>query len=268
MQLIKRFRPILTAIGLQLFVLIVLLLLVQGLWYGFAITLSLWAKVSIQSVGAVALSYIFRLRLWWIIIQLVAPFAIVLALIFNVPTWLYPLAFFALLLFYWNSADERVPLYLSNKTTWKALGDILDEDLLESNQQGKDNKPFRFVDLGCGFSGTLVTLARRFPQHNFTGVETAPVPYLVSIIRCWISGLNNVNIQRKSLWSVDLSGYQYVYAFLSPEPMPRLYKKITAEMPGGSKFISNSFNVPESPASKTLILNDRRETELHIWEND
>ncbi|WP_419904728.1 hypothetical protein [Kiloniella sp.] len=260
MQLLKRFRPILTAIGLQLLVLIGLLILIQGLWHGFSITLSLWEKVGIQAVGAVLISYIVRLPMWWIFIQFITPFALVLAITFNIPTWVYPLAFFALLMFYWNSADERVPLYLSNKTTWKALGDLLEKDLLNG-----DSKPIHFIDLGCGFSGTLVTLAKRFPRHTFTGVETAPLPYLVSLIRCQLSGLNNVHIQRKSLWDVDLSNYECCYAFLSPEPMPRLYKKIISEMPKGSNFISNSFTVPEHPPMDTRILDDRRQTELHIW---
>ncbi|MFD2205569.1 hypothetical protein [Kiloniella antarctica] len=261
MQLLNRFRPILTAIGLQLIVLIGLFLVIQTLWQGFSITLSLWTKVGIQAGGALLLSYIFRLPMWWIIIQFTAPFAIMLAIIFNLPTWLYPLAFFALLLFYWNSADERVPLYLSNKITWKALGDILD-----TGSSTKSTKPIHFMDLGCGFSGTLVALAKRFPQHHFTGVETAPLPYLVSLIRCLLSGHDNIKIQRKSLWDVDLSKYNYVYAFLSPEPMSRLYKKITAEMPKDGRFISNSFVVPDFPSNDTRILDDRRQTELHIWE--
>ena len=152
-------------------------------------------------------------------------------------------------------------MYLSNKTTWKALGDIL-----ETGSSTKSDKPIHFIDLGCGFSGTLVALARRFPQHRFTGVETAPLPYLVSLIRCRLSGRDNIDIQRKSLWDVDLSGYNFVYAFLSPEPMPRLYKKITAEMSKGGRFISNSFVVPDFPQNDTRILDDRRQTELHIWD--
>ena len=261
MQLLKRFSPILTVIGIQLVVLIGLYLLIQGLWQGFSFSLSLWAKVSIQAAGAVLVSYLFRLPLWWIAIQFIIPFAVVLAIIFDLPTWVYPLTFFALLLFYWNSADERVPLYLSNKTTWKALADLLEEDRLSG-----DNKPIHFIDLGSGFSGTLVALARQFPRHTFTGAETAPLPYLVSIIRCQISGLDNVHVQRKSLWDADLSRYQWAYAFLSPEPMPRLFKKVISEMPKGSKFISNSFVVPNNPPTDTRILEDRRQTELHIWD--
>ena len=251
----KNFLPILIALLAQLIVLVILLALIQGLWHGFQLIFALWPKLLFQMLGAVLLSYLFKLPRWWFLIQLILPIAVVFALSLPAPTWIYPLTFFLLLFFFWNSAHERVPLYLTNKTTNLALGDLLE----------KEKVPINFIDLGCGLAGSLNVLAGRFPQHSFTGIETAPFPYILSKIRCALSGHKNVVILRKNIWDADLSPYQYAYAFLSPEPMPRLFDKVTNEMKHGATFISNSFDVLNSPAPRILDLMDKRQTKLHIW---
>jgi len=252
---IKINSPILIAIIAQLISLAALLAIIQGLLHGFEIILPLWAKILFQAVGAALLSFSFRQARWWILIQLIIPVAVVLALNFNIPSWFYLLGFFILLFFFWNSANERVPLYLSNKATWTALGDLL----------ANEKEPIHFIDLGCGLAGTLVALAQRFPQHSFTGVETAPFPYVMSKLRCKISGLDNINILRKNMWDVDLKDFKYTYVFLSPEPMPKLLNKFNNEAKKGAKLISNSFNVTHSPAEDVIVLKDKRRTKLHIW---
>jgi hypothetical protein len=64
-----------------------------------------------------------------------------------------------------------------------------------------------------------------------------------------------------------LSRYDVAYAFLSPQPMPRLYEKVVAEMKPDTLFISNSFVVPDNPADEIAEVDDARETKLHLWRN-
>jgi len=194
----------------------------------------------------------FGLARWWAPLNLFLPWAAYYSLQLALPPWLYLAAFFLTVAVFWNAAGERIPLFLTNAKTWAAL-----EDLIPAAQDTS------VVDLGSGLGGTLGHLSKRFPGHGFLGVETAPVPYWISKIR--LSGHDNVTLRYGDFWDVSLEPFNVVYCFLSPVPMERLYAKAKEEMRTGSLFVSNSFDVPGSPADEVREVADRRQTKLHIW---
>ena len=155
---------------------------------------------------------------------------------------------------FWNAARDRVPLYLSNRLTWSALAELLPE-----------RPDPAFLDAGSGLGGTLAHLARQRPRGRFTGIESAPLPYAFCWLRLRVLGPANARLAYGDFWQEDLSRYDVVYCFLSPEPMPALYRKVCAEMRPGSLFISNSFEVPGAPADEIVKVADRRRTRLFVW---
>jgi len=207
-----------------------------------------------QSGLAALLGWFFGLRRWWLVFQLLLPPALALGVWAQAPSWIYPSAFLALLLIYWNSAGEKVPLYLTNRKTRTALAELLPE-----------KTDLAFADLGCGFGGVLAYLARRRPLASFAGIESAPALFLASWLRLKFFGPPNVSIIFRDYWKQDLGRYDVVYCFMSPAPMAELYAKVRSEMRPGSLFISNSFKVPEFPADETVAVGDRRGTKLHVW---
>jgi len=56
-----------------------------------------------------------------------------------------------------------------------------------------------------------------------------------------------------------------VYAFLSTEPMSRLWQKVAQEMRPGSVFVSNSFQVPDVEPTSVVVVNDSRQTHLYFY---
>jgi len=159
-------------------------------------------------------------------------------------------AFVATLLVFWNAGSDRVPLYLSNARTWQALIDLVPKD-----------KPYRLIDLGCGLGGTLTAVRQARPLCLCFGVETAPIPYFLSKLRAGRAA----TVQFRSLWDVDLSDYDLVYCFLSPEPMTDLFAKAKMQMQPGTLFVSNSFAVPGNPPDRVITVDDRRGTTLFLW---
>src|SRR3990167_9236383 len=161
---------------------------------------------------------------------------------------------FVLVLLNWNSIGERVPLYLTGAQTRKELMALL-------AQQAPD---FRFVDLGCGPAGSLLSLARQFPRAQFVGVETAPLSFVIA----WLRALprSNCRIRYENLWRTDLAQFDVVYCFLSPAPMARLWAKAQAQMPAGSHLVSNTFEVPGVPADRQVELHDWRNSRLLLWQ--
>jgi SAM-dependent methyltransferase len=172
------------------------------------------------------------------------------------PLWFYPFVIGVIFIFYANTLTERVPLYLTNRTTWTALSQILDNSIAGVTFIGHP----AFVDLGCGLGGALVYLAHAHPDWKFVGVETAPGPYLIAKLRT--ATLTNVEIRFQSLWKTDLAAFDVVYAFLSPAPMPRLHAKAAAQMRPGTVLISNSFWADAQPFDGIVEVNDARSTRL------
>lgn len=156
---------------------------------------------------------------WWVPVQIILPPATLVATAWQVPPWIFLLIYVVMVLVYWNTARNRVPLYLTNRTTWAAMAELLPVQ-----------KGGQFLDIGCGIGGALLYLARQRPDMTFTGIESAPLPFILAWLRRLLSGARNVTLKYGDFWKEDLSRYDVAYAFLSPEPMSRLYEKAKAEM--------------------------------------
>lgn len=243
--------PVLSAIAAQLIAGALVLAAAKG-GGAFGLSIHLQAILAAQGVLAALIGHGFKLDWWWAPIHLAVPYTIWGALALGLPGWVYPTAFFALLLVFAGAGRDRVPLYLSNRKTIDALAALLPK------QDG-----FQFIDLGCGLGGPLRELARQRPDGMFEGIETAPLSYAAARLRLWRSP--NARVRFGDLWSGDLSRHDTVYCFLSPQPMPRLYKKARAEMKPGALLISNSFEVPGHPADEIIEVGDRRQTKLLLW---
>jgi len=194
-----------------------------------------------------------KLARWWAPILLLLPAALGASLYFSVPPWVYLTCFLALVIVFWNAAGERVPLYLTNSRTWAAIDGLIGRDASS------------FIDLGCGLGGILVYLGRRRPDMTFTGIESAPIPYMISKLRVRLFGPKNVYIRFGDMWAENLGDFDTVYGFLSPQPMSRLYRKVTTEMRPETTFISNSFAVEGQEPDDIIDVEDRRQTRLLIW---
>lgn len=242
--------PILTALLAQLAALLVTQLLAHLAIINADNDLVLLAQGALAALLGLAL----RLPWWWLPVNLLFPLLVVHTLSLGLPPWLFLIAFGLLLLFNWNSARERVPLYLSNRDTWEGINQLLPK-----------RKTLRFIDLGSGLGGTLFYLAQRHPQHHFCGIESSPLPFAISWLRRRLRGLDNVELHPGNFWRQGLGQYDVVYAFLSPVPMQQLHDKCRREMSRGGLLISNSFTVPQNPPDESITLNDSRQTTLHCW---
>lgn len=211
------------------------------------------ALASLQALLALGASvWLGQPRWWWALQLLFVPGLLLCSRLDLSPGWLLG-GFAVLALLNWNSFGERVPLYLTGRGTERQLHRLLDE--LPAG--------FALVDLGCGLAGTLRRLARAYPRARFVGVETAPLVFAIAWLRCL--GLRNCRVHYRSLWQEPLGDYDAVYCFLSPAPMPRLWRKARAEMRPGSLLISNSFAIPGVPPQGEIALNDWRDSRLLLW---
>lgn len=241
--------PILKAIAAQ----VLGWLAVAGLIYAGSLPgQSLLGLVLFQGGVAAASSLALKSDRWWLLIHLAFSPALVLASRLDLAPGWFLAAFILLALVYWSSFRTQVPLYLSNRATGQALLDLLPE-----------GPRLSVMDLGCGTGSLLKHLALARPLIRFTGIETAPIPWLAA--RLATRSLANCRVSRGDFWPHSLLDYDLVYAFLSPVPMERLWSKARAEMKPGSLLVSNSFAIPGVIPENIILVPDRRQTELYLY---
>jgi len=211
----------------------------------------LWPLVAAQAVAAAGAATALRSARWWLPIHLAfSPLAFVAHGIGLAPGW-YLAAFLVLVAFYWTSFRTQVPLYLTNRATVAAVAALLPA------------QPLRLLDAGSGTGALVRPLARLRPDCRFHGIEAAPAPYWLS--RVLSRGYANVVLERGDFFTPSWADYDVVYAFLSPVPMARVWRKANREMRPGSLFVSNSFAVPDVTPEHVVAAGDRRATRLFLY---
>lgn len=206
---------------------------------------------------AAGLSYVAKLARWWLIIQLLFAPALVATLTLNIPSHFFLGAFLLLLLVFWNTYRTQVPLYLSSNKVWRALENYL--------PHSKPGTSFSFIDIGSGLGGVLTHLAGIRPDGIFSGIESAPLPFLWSWLRIRLGGYHQCRVHWGDLWECDLAPYDVVFAYLSPAPMERLWHKAQTEMKPGALFISSTFTVPGHTPIEIIQVDDLHHSTLLVW---
>lgn len=186
----------------------------------------------VQGVAAAALARWRKMASWWLVIQLLFPFALAFALALHLPSWIYLAAFVALLALYWSTFRTQVPFYPSGPATWAAVEALLPQ-----------GRPLRCIDIGSGFGGLVMYLAARHPQHSFTGIELAPLPWLASLARAFLAR-SAARFVRGDYHALNFADYDLVFAYLSPAAMPALWRKARSEMNKGALLLSYEFPIP------------------------
>lgn len=207
----------------------------------------------LQGLLAGLVSYCLRMPIWWAPIHFTFIPLSIATLALNISSSWFFSFFFCLLLIYGRIYKTRVPLYLSNKNVNVAL-----EAFLPKHHR------FSFVDLGSGCGGLLKNMESIHKNGMFYGIESAPLPFLISKIRN-IFRTSNCTIFWGDFWKYDFSKYDVVYAYLSPTSMQSLWHKASKEMRPGSLLVSNTFIIPGITPYKSIKLNDFSNSTLHLW---
>jgi SAM-dependent methyltransferase len=196
--------------------------------------------VMLQALLAAGLARAAGMARWWPWIHLLFPPAVAVAHALRLPPWLFLAAFVALVLLYWSSFRTQVPYYPSRRATWDAVAGLLPQD-----------RPVSFIDIGSGFGGLSLHLARQRRDGRFAGIELAPLPWLVSRLRAAASG-SGADFRLGDYEALHLGDYDVVFAYLSPAAMPRLWEKARGEMRAGALLLSCEFPIPGKAADLVL----------------
>ena len=197
-----------------------------------------WLGAISQGACAALIATLLGSPWWWRLIHLCFMPLLVWAHGLMLPGWVWPAGFFLLLLFFGWPGGSRAPLYLTRRADRAAVLSLLPAH------------PSRVIDLGCGDGALLRHLARARPDCLFVGLEQAPLSWAWA----WLAarGIRNLSIVHGDFWRYSLSGYDLVYAFLSPAAMTRLWHKARAEMSSDALLVSYRFPLPDLTPSAAI----------------
>lgn len=210
-----------------------------------------WLLLALQALIACLVAHGLGMARWWALLHLIFAPAVAAALALGFSPALSGGIFLLLLaVFGVRTMTDQVPLFLSSRRALHALLRVL------------PTEEFSLLDPGAGTGRALAAVRRHRPRARLEGVETAPLPWLLAAI---IGRFGGYRVYFGDLWSCDLSRHDFVYAYLSPAAMPRLWQKARAEMRRGSVLISNAFAVPGQPADEIIRYGREAGAVLYLW---
>ena len=198
----------------------------------FHVTVSKVLFMIIQGVMAALLARILNLAIWWQWILLIFPLAVWMTLKLNLSPDLLFGWFLLLVLVYWSVFLTQVPYYPSGDEALEVVAKLIDHE-----------KNLKVAEIGSGLGGLSIKLSKIHPLSSYIGIEIAPLPFLVSLVRSKFLS-SKVIFKLGNYEKLDFADFDLVYAYLSPAAMPKLYEQCKAQMKPGSILVSHEFIVP------------------------
>ena len=119
-----------------------------------------------------------------------------------------------------------------------------------AENKAETNKNYRIADLGSGWGGMLLKLARIYPNSKITGYEISPWPRWISKLRSLFH--KNITLRNEDFFEYKMNEFDILFCYLSPTHMEKLAEKFD-HLPAGKIIISASFAIPGWTPQKTEI---------------
>lgn len=236
-----------------IFLLTQLSLIFSGSSYKSGTGLTVLELVMMQAVLASALSYCLNMAVWWRWIHLFFPLAMLAMTYWQLPNEVYFVGFVISLSLFWTTFRTQVPFYPSRPTVWKQVAKLMPKD-----------KQIRIIDIGSGLGDMSMHIAKVRPDCQIEGIEIAPLPWLVSLVRAKLSRSNAI-FTLGDYHALDFADYDIIFAYLSPAAMMALWQKASNEMKSGSLLISLEFEIPGVKPSIQIAATDNSPA-MYAWQ--
>jgi hypothetical protein len=98
------------------------------------------------------------------------------------------------------------------------------------------------AELGSGWGGVAIALAKRYPNHQIVGYEVSVLPFLFCRLRLMLFPQKNLKILRSDFMQIELSSAALAICYLAPDSMIELASKLEREMRAGALVLTNTFS--------------------------
>jgi hypothetical protein len=119
------------------------------------------------------------------------------------------------------------------------------------------------VELGSGWGGMALFLARKYPNAEVIAFETSPIPWLVSKLRAYLLCQKNIRFERKDFFLCPLPQAQLFFCYLSAPLMKKLSQKLV-QIPK-AMIVSHTFALPGYTPLKIITADDIYHTRVYLY---
>lgn len=247
-----RLKPATTALMLQLCALMITFTLWVAASQSLPLLDHMYALAVVQGSMALLLASLFRMAVWWRVIQFMFPIGLLAMQQLALPSWVYLVGFIFTLSLFWTTFRTQVPFYPSQPEVWRRLENHLPKD-----------RSIHLIDIGSGLGDLVMHLARVNPHGSFYGIEIAPLPWLISVCRKKLRGDDNAGFTLGNYHALDFTQFDVVFAYLSPAAMEALWHKASSEMKPGSLLMSYEFAIPGVEPDDVLASEGK--PPIYVW---
>jgi len=124
----------------------------------------------------------------------------------------------------------------------------------------------RIYELGSGWGGMAVALARRYPDRPVVGFELSFIPWLFSRIRLLARPCPNLSFRMADFRNADLSDAAFCMCYLAGPSMDGLDRKLRRELPAGALILSNTFALHQWQPLDMVEARDRFHSPVYLYE--
>lgn len=108
-------------------------------------------------------------------------------------------------------------------------------------------------DLGCGDGRVLFSLAEKYPDGRYVGVEKNILPFVLAKLNFLLRGRpKNIRIIKKDMFACDYSEATHIFTYLFPDHMDRIYDKLEKELKKGAVLFSCAFRFRRKEPARIL----------------
>lgn len=117
-------------------------------------------------------------------------------------------------------------------------------------------------DLGCG-DGRFLMAAEKKYQTIGKGFELAPLPYLIAQFKKFFHRSKN-QFLLKDFYQYSLSDGKFIYCYLYPKLIDKVYQKFIQETSPGSILVSNTFPIKNIVPLKIINSSSQK---IYVYQN-
>lgn len=122
-----------------------------------------------------------------------------------------------------------------------------------------------FYDIGSGEGRVVAAVARRYPEMQAIGIEKAPFPFLLTLIK-GRAQIPNTKFLFKDSSRVDLRDASYVFMYLFPKVVHALEAKLEKELPAGSRVVCCDFPLKRATTKTEKVFAHKKSYTLYVYD--
>jgi len=122
------------------------------------------------------------------------------------------------------------------------------------------------AELGSGWGGLALALAKRYPETQVYAYELSLVPYLFSRLRLKLQGPDNLHFVREDFLAADLSQTALLVTYLFPGGMDHIAEQLVPKLQQETILLSNTFALPGYTPQEKVILPDLYRTPVYRYD--